>query len=329
MKRRDFITLLGGAAAAWPLGARAQQPGMRRIGVLIAGLETDPEMRAWVQAFQRALERLGWHDGRNAMVEIRWGTGGVERLRSSASELIALAPAVILSTSNEATTLLSGQTNRIPIVFASVGDPLETGLITNMVRPGGNVTGFVSREAALAGKFLELLKEAAASLTRVAVLYNRDSRIHPRYIDVVRAAAPSLGIQAIIPVPVNDPAEIERDIDAFSHEANGGLIVLTGPPTRVNRETIIGLAEHHRLPAIYSDKTFVTEGGLMSYGADLIEQFRLSASYVDRILRGEKPGDLPVQAPTKFELVINSKAANAIRLAVPPVLLARADQVIE
>jgi putative ABC transport system substrate-binding protein len=327
--RRDFITLLGGAVA-WPLAAGAQQgERMRRIGVLIPGLENDPEMQLRVKAFRQALDKLGWHDDRNIRIEIRWGTGNIEQLRSYAGELVALAPDVILTGTNEATTILSRQTRSIPIVFAGVSDPLETGLITNMARPGGNITGFSRLEAAFAGKYLELLKEAAPHLTRMAVLYNRDSRVYPGYLRMIDAAARSFGVRTIILIAANDPSEVERAIAAFSLEADGGLIVLGGPPVNPHRELIITLAARYSLPAVYAERASVTNGGLMFYGPNIVERFELSASYVDRILKGEKPGDLPVQAPTKFELVINLKAAKAIGLKVPPLLLVRADEVIE
>jgi putative ABC transport system substrate-binding protein len=328
MRRRDFIVALG--AAGWPLAARAQQTGRtRRIGVLIPGVENDPREQARVTAFRQKLESLGWQDGRNARIEVRWGTGNMERLRSSAAELVALTPEVIVTSSNEATTILSRQTHSIPIVFAGVSDPIATGLITNMARPGGNITGFMAREAAFAGKFLELLKEAVPPLTRMAVLYNRDSRVYPGYLPMIDAAAAAFGVMAIVPVAGNEPSEVERAIAAFSREPDGGLIILGGPPINPHRELIIALATRHRLPAFYMDRSFVTSGGLMFYGSDDLERFQLSASYVDRILKGERPGDLPVQAPTKFELVINLKAAKAIGLEVPPALLARADEVIE
>jgi putative ABC transport system substrate-binding protein len=261
-------------------------------------------------------------------IEVRWGAGGTEHLRAYAAELVALAPDLILAQGNLATTILSGLTHTIPIVFPSGTDPFENGLVTNMARPGGNVTGFAQLEVAIAGKYLELLKEAAPRLTRIAVLYNRDATSLPGYLRVINAAAPSLGMQTTF-VQADDFPEAERAIDTFSREANGGLIVVSGPTMVNNREQIFALAARHSLPAIYPYRFFATDGGLMSYAPDVVEQYRRSASYVDRILKGENPGDLPVQLPTNFELVINLKAAKAIGLTIPESLLLRADELIE
>jgi putative ABC transport system substrate-binding protein len=328
MRRRQFITLLGGAAT-WPLAARAQQPDrMRRLGVLMTGAATDPIEQAQAKAIQQGLEKLGWQNGRNVRIDIRWGGGDTERFRVYAADLVELRPDVILTGSNQVTTILSRQTSTIPIVFAGASDPLETGLVTNMARPGGNVTGFLQLEVSIAGKWLELLKEAAPHLTRIAVLYNRDGPAQPGYLRNIDAAVPSFGLRTVS-VPANDLAEMERVIGAFSREANGGLIALSNPQIIVYREQIIALAARQGLPAIYPYRYFATDGGLMSYGPDLIEQYLRAMSYVDRILKGEKPGDLPVQAPTKYELVINLKTAKAINLTMPESLLVRADEVIE
>jgi putative tryptophan/tyrosine transport system substrate-binding protein len=330
MRRREFITLLGGAAAAWPLAARAQQgERTRRIGVLMAGFEDDAEQRRSIASFLQGLEQLGWVPGRNVQIDYRWGRASTDLMESYASELVGLMPDVLLVGSNVATTILSRRTTTIPIVFASASDPLETGLITNMARPGGNVTGFTQLETPIAGKYLELLKEIAPRTTRAEVLYNRDSRVSPAWLRAVDAAASSLGIQKTVPVPANDPAEIDRATEAFWREPNGGLVALSGPPIIAHRAQVIALAARHRLPAIYPYRFFAADGGLMTYGPDLAEQHRQAASYVDRILKGERPGDLPVQAPTKFELVINLKTARGLGLVVPPTMLARADEVIE
>jgi putative ABC transport system substrate-binding protein len=328
MKRREFITLVGGAAATWPLVARAQQSSqMRRIALLMAAGDEGPG-QAQAKAFQAGLETLGWIDGRNLRIEIRWAAGNIERYGALAAELIGLAPEVIVTQSNTVTTVVSRLTRTIPIVFAGASDPLETGLITNMARPGGNVTGFAQLEIAIAGKYLELLKEAAPRLTRVAVLYGRGGITGSEFLKKIGALAPSFRVQASS-IPTNDPDEIDRAINAFSREPNGGLIVLSGPTATARRERIFALAAQHRLPAIYPYRFFATDGGLMSYGPDIIEQYRRAASYVDRILKGEKPADLPVQAPTRYETVLNVRTAKALGLTVPPGLLVAADEVIE
>jgi putative tryptophan/tyrosine transport system substrate-binding protein len=328
IRRREFITLLGSAAAAWPLAARAQQPDrMRRIALLMAVADEGPG-QAQAKAFRQGLEGLGWTDGRNLRIEIRWAAGDYERYRAIAAQLIGLAPEVIVTQSNAVTTIVSRLTRTIPIVFAGASDPLETGLITNMARPGGNVTGFAQLEIEIAGKYLELLKQAAPGLTRVAVLYGRGGMASPEYLKKIDTLAPSFGVQTTS-IPANDSAEIDRAIEAFSREPNGGLIVLSGPTGTTRRKQIFDLAARHRLPAIYPYRFFVTDGGLMSYGPDIDEQYRRAASYVDRILKGEKPADLPVQAPTKFDLVINLKTAKTIGLTIPEAFLLRADELIQ
>jgi putative tryptophan/tyrosine transport system substrate-binding protein len=324
MRRRDFITLLGGAAAVWPLAARAQQT--RRIGVLMTA-PNEGLRREQLSAIQQGLERLGWIDGRNLRMEVRWGDNP-DNYRTYATELIGLGCELIVTQSNQVTTIVSRMTRTVPIIFAGASDPLETGLITNMARPGGNVTGFAQLEAVIVGKYMELLKEAAPGLARVAVLYSRGGPASAANLREIETLAPKLGLQTTS-VPANDPADLDRAIDAFSRDDKGGLVALSGPGPTNNRGRIFGLVERHRLPAIYPYRFFATEGGLISYGPDLIDQYRRAASYIDRILKGEKPGDLPVQEPTKFELVINLKAAKTIGLEISPLLLARADEVLE
>jgi len=332
MRRRDFVTLLGGAGAGsslvWPLAALAQQPDrMRQIGVLMPSVESNPVYQARMAAFRESLQKLGWSEGRNVRFDYRWAGDDPERMRVYAAELVSLAPGVILSSTNQATAILSQQTRTIPIVFLA-NDPLETGLITSMAHPGGNMTGFSTLEVAMGGKWLELLKEAAPRLARVALLFTPGGQASLATLRLIEGLAPSLGVETTS-VPARDPAEIERAIDAFSREANGGLIVLPGPGTIANRDLIIALAARHRLPAIYLGRESVASGGLISYGSDQVDQFRQAGSYVDRILKGEKPGELPVQAPIKFEMVVNLKTAKAMGLNIPESLLLRASELIE
>jgi putative ABC transport system substrate-binding protein len=328
MRRREFIVLLGGAVTAWPLVTRAQQPDRTlRIGVLVPAVESDPAYQARIAAFRESLQKLGWSEGGNVRFDYRWAGVDPERMRASAAELVSLAPDVLLSVSNQATAILSQQTRTIPIVFVA-NDPVETGLITSMAHPGGNMTGFTPFEVSLGGKWLQLLKEVTPRLARVAVLYTPGGAGSLAMLRTIEEVGPSLGVETTS-VPARDPAEIERAIDAFSREANGGLIVLTGPGTNANRELIIALAARHRLPAIYPSRDSVANGGLISYGADQVDQFRQAGSYVDRILKGEKPGDLPVQAATKFELIVNLKTAKALGLNIPESFLLRADELIE
>jgi putative ABC transport system substrate-binding protein len=328
MRRREFIVLLGGTAATWPLVARAQQPDrMRRIGVLVPSVESNKDYQARMAAFRESLQKLGWSEGRNVRFDYRWAGADPERMRAYAAELVSLAPDVILSISNQTTAILSQQTRTIPIVFVA-NDPVETGLITSTAHPGGNITGFTPFEVAMGGKWLQLLKEVTPRLARVAVLYTPGGAGSLAMLRTIEDVAPSLGIETTS-VPARDPAEIERAIGAFSREANGGLIVLTGPSTTANRELIIALAARRRLPAIYPDRQAVANGGLISYAADLVDQVRQAGSYVDRILKGEKPGDLPVQVPTKFGLIVNLKTAKALGLNIPESFLLRADELIE
>jgi putative ABC transport system substrate-binding protein len=329
MRRRDFITLMGSAAAAWPLAARAQQPGpMRRIGVLMNRAVDQPEGQAEVAAFQKALQQLGWNDGQNVRLDIRWSANDVDLDRKYAAELVALGPDVVLANGTLSVAALQRVTRNLSIVFVGVSDPVGAGFVDSLARPGGNVTGFMIFEYSLSGKWLELLKQIAPSVTRAAVL--RDS-VNPAGIaqfGAIQAAAQSLGVE-VSPISVRDAGEIERAVAAFARSANGGLIVTPSAGVSIHHDLVIALAARHKLPAVYAHGANVTAGGLISYAPDEIDQFRPAAAYVDRILKGEKPADLPVQAPTKFELIVNLKTAKALGLTIPPSVLARADEVIE
>jgi putative ABC transport system substrate-binding protein len=330
MRRREFITLLGGAAASWPVGARAQQPGgMRRIGVAMSTAEDDAESKARIAAFLQGLQQLGWADGRNVRIDTRWwGASDADANRRYAAELVALAPDVILASGGSVMGALLQATRTVPIVFTLTVDPVGAGYVASLVRPGGNATGFTSYEYSLSGKWLELLKEIAPGTTRAAVL--RDPTI-PQGIGLfgaIQAVAPSFGVE-VSPIDVGDAPEIERGVTAFARSANGGLIVSGSGLAAVHRNLIITLAARHKLPAVYYERFFVAAGGLVSYGPDYVDQYRRAAGYVDRILKGEKPADLPVQAPTKYETVLNLKTARTLGLEIPPSLLARADEVIE
>jgi putative tryptophan/tyrosine transport system substrate-binding protein len=328
MKRREFITLLGGVAA-WPLAARAQQgERMRRVGVLLPAAADDPEFQASFGAFLQGLALLGWTIGRNVRIDTRWATTDAAEIRRHAAELAALAPDVILA--HAATTVgpLLQATRTVPIVFPAVVDPVGAGFVDSLARPGGNATGFISFEYSLSGKWLELLKEIAPGLTRVAVLRNAATPSGPGQFGVIQAVAPSLRVE-VNPVNVRDAGEIERAVAAFARAPNGGLIVTASPLAQRHRDLIVALAARHKLPAVYFDRVFAAAGGLISYGPDQVDQYRQAAGYVDRILKGEKAADLPVQAPTKYELVINLKTANALGLEIPTTVLARADEVIE
>ena len=328
MRRRQFITLLG-SAAAWPLAARAQQgERMRRVGVLIAIAADDPQSQRRMTAFVQGLQELGWTDGRNIRIDTRWTGGDTDRTRRQAAELVALTPDVILASGGSAVGALLEASRTTPIVFTLTVDPVGAGFVASLARPGGNATGFTGYEYGLATKWLELLKEIAPRVTRAAVL--RDPSI-PQGIGqfaVIQAAAPSLGVE-LRPVDVRNADEIERGITAFAREGNGGLITTASGSAIVHRDLIIALAARHKLPAIYFQKFFVSAGGLVAYGFDPIDPHRRAAAYVDRILKGEKPGDLPVQSSTKYELLINLKTAKALGLEISPALLARADEVIE
>ena len=326
MKRRNFIALLGGATA-WPLAARAQQPQrMRRIGVLLGIAANDPDAQTRLAAFVQTLQQLGWTDGRNVRIDTRWASGEAELIRRYAAELVALAPDVIFVTGAAVARLLQA-THTVPIVFAAVADPVGSGFVDSLSQPGGNATGFMQFEYGLSGKWLELLKEIAPSLTRVIILWDPETAGIGQFA-IIQSVATSAGVD-VRPVNARDATEIERAITAFARSSNGGLVVTQSVPVLIHRDLIIALAARHKLPAVYFERFFVVAGGLISYGANFVDQYRRAAGYVDRILRGEKPADLPVQAPTKYELVINLKTAKALGLAVPPSVLARADEVIE
>ena len=327
MRRREFITLLGGAAAGWPSVAHAQQQPerMRRIGMFAGLSETDPELQARKGAFLQALQQLGWTDGRNAHIDYRLDGGVTSR---DAAELVALAPDVILASSSGALAPLLEATRTVPIVFAGIADPVAAGYVESLARPGGNATGFTVYEYSIGGKWLELLKQVAPQVTRVAVLRESGIAAGPGLFGAIQALAPSFGLE-LRPIDVRDAAEIERGIATFAQGSNSGMIVSGSPAQSAHRDLIVSLAAKHRLPAIYNARFFAVAGGLISYGADFLDQSRRAASYVDRVLKGEKPVDLPVQAPTKYELVINLKTARALGLTVPPSVLARADEVIE
>jgi ABC-type uncharacterized transport system substrate-binding protein len=328
MKRRAFITLLGGAAA-WPLAARAQQgERMRRIGVLMNVPSDNPEGMARLAAFLQGLQELGWTVGRNVQIDYRWASPDADRIRKDAAELLVLAPDVILSSATTTVGALQQATRTVPIVFALVADPVGAGFVETLARPGGNITGFSAIEYGTSAKWLELLKEVAPHVTRAVILRDPTLGLGTGQLAAIQAVAPPLRVE-LTPIGVRDAAEIERGITAFARSPNGGMIVTASTPALIHRELITMLAARHRLPAVYAFRYFVIVGGLMSYGVESVDPYRRAASYVDRILKGEKPADLPVQAPTKYELVINLKTAKALGLEVPPTLLARADEVIE
>jgi putative tryptophan/tyrosine transport system substrate-binding protein len=322
------ITLLGSAAAAWPLVARAQQPErMRRIGTL-TGLAEDDLTKGRIVAFLQELQKLGWTEGRNVRIDSRAGAGNLATIRKYAAELVALGPDVILASGAAPVAILLEATHTVPIVFTIVVDPIGAGFVEKLSRPGGNATGFMMFDYSLSGKWVELLKQIAPGVAQAAVLRDFSSSAGVGQFAVIQAVAPSLGLE-VSTINVSDPRELERAVTAFAREPNGGLIVTAGPSTGVHRDLIVTLAARHKLPAVYFDRLPVAGGGLISYGANLVGQFRQAASYVDRILKGEKPASLPVQAPNKYELVINLKTAKALGITVPPTLLARADEVIE
>jgi putative ABC transport system substrate-binding protein len=331
MKRREFIALLGGAATAWPHGARSQQASpMRLIGVLIPLAEGDMEAQTELTAFRNELQRLGWIEGRNARIETRWAGGDIARIQTYANELVTLKPDVILARTTPVTAALLRETRTIPIVFVGPSDPVGSGFAASMARPGGNATGFTNVEASLGGKWVELLKEIDPRVTRIAVVF--DPKTSPGggsyYLRLVQDAARSITVETIA-MPVHDAAEIERVIEAFAQNPGAGLLVTPDVTTHNNRARIISLAARHHLPAVYAYQYYVTEGGLASYGIEVVDLYRRAATYVDRILRGERPNQLAVQAPVKFDLAINLKTARAIGLEISPLLLARADEVIE
>ncbi len=329
MRRRAFITLLGGAAAAWPLAARAQQPDrVRRIGVLMGTAESDPDQKAMVSVFTLALEDLGWKEGANIRIDRRCAEGDVTGLRTQASELARLGLDVIFAQGTPATTALRQAAPTTPLVFVNISDPIGSGLVSSLAYPGGNITGFTNYELSMGGKWLEILKDIAPRIIRVAAIFNPDNPALAGLSRSIEAAASTLGIQ-VVQRPSRNAEELERTISAFASEPNGGLLVLLDFVTLAHRDLIIRLATQHRLPAGYALRIFAASGGLISYGVDPVDLFRRAASYVDRVLKGVKPADLPVQQPIKFELVINLKTAKELGLAVPETLLARADEVIE
>jgi putative tryptophan/tyrosine transport system substrate-binding protein len=328
MKRRDFITLLGGAAAAWPVAARAQQgERVRRIGVLMHLAADDPEGQARFAAFLRGLQQLGWTDGRNVRVETRWGANNADRGRYAA-ELVALAPDVILASTTPAMMALQQSSRTVSVVFANVADPVGAGFVESLVRPGGNATGFTPYEYSISGKWLELLKEIAPSVTRAAIIRDAANPAGIGMFAVIQSVASSFGVE-LSPIVARDGGEIERAVTAFARSPNGGLVVLGTSFGALHSDLMVMLAARHRLPAVYPFRYFVTGGGLISYGPDSHDQYRRAAAYVDRILKGEKPADLPVQHPTKYELVINLKTAKALGFDLPASVLSRADEVIE
>jgi len=322
--RRDFITLLGGAAMAWPRMTRAQQGATKRIGVLMTGSEAQARLTAFVQG----LQQLGWTVGQNIQVDYRWGSGNADAMRKYAAELIALAPHVMMVDGSPAVVAVQAAGSKVPIVFGAVIDPVGGGFVESLARPGGDVTGFLMYEYGISGKWLELLKEVAPRVTRAAVLRDVAIAAGSGQLGAIQSVAPQLGVETH-PVGVRDANEIERGIAAFARGSNGGLIVTGSGLAVIHRDLIVTLAARHKLPAVYYRRLYVTDGGLISYGPDFTDQFWRAASYVDRILKGEKPADLPVQAPTKYELVINLKTARALGIEIPPTLLARADEVIE
>jgi ABC-type uncharacterized transport system substrate-binding protein len=329
MKRREFIRLLGGAAVAWPLAARAQQrERMRRIGVFMSLAADDKQAQARLAAFLQGLQELGWTDGRNVRIDIRWGAGDADRNRRHAAELVALAPDVILASGGSVVGTLLQATSTVPIVFTQTPDPVGAGFVESLARPGGNATGFSIFDYSLGGKWLELLKEVAPRVTRVAVIRDPATPQGIGQFSALQSLAPSLSLE-VTPVNARDAGDVERAIAAVHRNPNSGLIVTGSNLAIIHRELIVTLAARYKLPAVYPLGFFVTAGGLISYGPDGIDPHRRAAAYVDRILKGEKPADLPVQAPTKYELVINLKAAKALGLDVPATLLARADEVIE
>jgi putative ABC transport system substrate-binding protein len=329
MKRREFITLLGSATALWPLAARAQQSDrIRRVGALMTLAADDPEGQARLRAFVQELQQLGWIDGRNVQIDRRWGEGDADRYRRYAAELVALAPEVILAGGGSSVGPLLQTTRSVPIVFTQTPDPVGAGFVESLARPGGNATGFTTAEFGMGAKWLELLKQIAPGVTRVAIIRDPGITAGIGEFGSIQSVAPSVGVE-VSPINVRDAGEIERAITAFAHSSKGGLIVTSSALAIVHRDLIVTLAARHRLPAVYGNRFFVTGGGLLAYGSDSIDPYRRAAGYVDRILKGEKPADLPVQAPTKYELVINLKTAKALGLSVPPTLLALADEVIE
>jgi putative tryptophan/tyrosine transport system substrate-binding protein len=327
MKRREFMALVGGASAAWPLALRAQQPDReRRIGVLLATGENDREFQTYVATFREGLQKRGWAEGHNVRIEYRWADADAERMRVFAAELVGLSPDVILAIGSTVLATLLRQTHTVPIVFAQVSDPVGAGFVSNLARPGGNVTGFSQFEYSVASKWLEMLKEIAPNVTRVAVIVTPGVPVGPGLLHAIEAQAPSIGMRA---TAFTRDASLDHAIEVFAAEPRAGLVLLPGPENAMQRKQLVALATRHQLPAVYPFRYYIPLGGLISYGVNVKDLFRRATDYVDRILRGEKPGNLPVQQPTKFELVINAKTAKTLGLTIPPSLIARADEVIE
>jgi putative ABC transport system substrate-binding protein len=330
MKRREFITLIGGAAAAWPLAARAQQDDRaRRVGILNLLGETDPEAQLWDTAFRKRLDDLGWVDGRNIRLDYRWASGNVERLQFFAKELVALNPDLLVAISTPATAALQRETKTIPIVFTVVSDPVGSGFVASLPNPGGNITGFINIEASLSGKWLDLMREVAPRVSHIGVMFNPTTAPYARYyVDTFRSAASALSVEPI-EAAVHSTTEVEAVMTKLGGAPDSGLVVIPDTSMVIYRETIISLAERYHLPTIYPFRLFVAGGGLISYGIDIPDLLRGAATYVDRILRGAKPNELPVQLPTKFELIVNLKTAKSLGLTIPESFLQRADEVIE
>jgi putative tryptophan/tyrosine transport system substrate-binding protein len=330
MRRRELVTLLGGVAVGWPLAARAQQGDqLRRVGALYGMAETDLEARAWDASFRKRLAELGWTDGRNVRVEDRWTGGNIDRTKQFANELVQLNPDVLVAVTTPATAALQHETSTIPIIFTSVSDPVGSGFAASLSNPGGNITGFINMEASLSGKWVELIREIAPQVSRMAIVFNPQTAPFARYyLDTFRSAATALSVESI-EAPVHSPAEIEAVMTQLGRETATGIVVMPDTSMVVYRDMIISLAERYRMPTIYPLRVFVIDGGLISYGMDYPEMFRKAASYVDRILRGARPSELPVQLPTKFELVINLKTAKSIGLTFPQTIIVSADDVID
>ena len=328
MNRREFITLFGGAAAIWPMTAQAQSGRSRRIGVVMGYPEGDPKAQANMKAMRQGLQALGWIEGQNVTIDYRWPGGDPEKARAYARELVGMAPDLIVSSTNQVTAIVQQEASRIPIVFVFVGDPVGSGFAASLAKPGGNMTGFANFENSTGGKWLELFSEVAPSAKRVGFVFNPDAAPNVGFLRAAEAAAPSLGI-ALVPLPVHNPVDIERAIALMAQSENAGLVVAPHAVTVGNAPLIVRLAARHRLPAVYSDRYFVESGGLLSFGNNTPDMFQRSASYIDRVLKGAKPADLPIQLPTKFELIINLKTARELSLHVPSMMLLRADQVIE
>jgi ABC-type uncharacterized transport system substrate-binding protein len=327
MRRREFITLLGGVAAAWPIAARGQQAGMRRVGVFMRLSGSDPVIKGYLAAFAQGLAPLGWSQGRNLQLVLRF-SGDDASANAAAADLVRQNPEVILSHGTETSRIMQQHTRTIPIVFTTVTDPVGSGLVESLARPGGHTTGFTNFEFSMAGKWLELLKEVAPAVKNIAVVFNPDNAGMPGQLHAIGLAAPALGLQ-VTEAKVSDSGDIEHAINALAQTPNAGFIVLPDNLVIKHRNLIVGMAARHRLPTVFSDRFNIKGGGLLSYGADTDDLYRRAASYIDRILRGENPSDLPVQQPTKFELIINVTTAKALGLEIPPTLLARADEVIE